>query len=178
MTPQELTQVYDSLTASTVPAAPTTGPSTGGGGGGTARASVVRGRVNLNTAPREVIASLSGLEQPDVEKLLGARTAQTGSSLAWVYEALGPQKAAGIGSRLTNRSFQYSADILAITANGKSFRRVRIVVDGRQTPARIVYRKDVSDLGWPLDEETRLTLREGGVLETPFGSGGGSSVGR
>jgi hypothetical protein len=137
------------------------------GGGATSRASVVRGRLNLNTAPREAIACLAGLEQQDVENLVGARQgeATTGSSLAWVYETLGPEKAARVGARLTNRSYQYTADILAATANGKSFKRVRIVVDGRQTPARIVYRKDVTDLGWPLDEGVRQTLREGGVLE-------------
>ena len=178
MTPQELRQVYDSLSASVVAAAPTTAPA--GGGGAAARASVVRGRLNLNTAPREAIACLTGLEQQDVENLVGARQGEgtATSSLAWVYEALGPEKAAQVGSRLTNKSYQYSADIVAVTANGKSFKRVRIVVDGRQTPARIVYRKDVTDLGWPLDEAIRQTLREGGVLETPFGTGGGSSMSR
>ena len=74
---------------------------------------------------------------------------------------------------LTDKSYQYSADIVAVSADGKSFKRVRIVADARRTPARIVYRKDLTDLGWPLDESIRDHLRQGGDLETPFGSGSG-----
>ena len=34
-------------------------------------------------------------------------------------------------------------------------------MDARQTPARVVYRKDLTALGWPLPEEVRLALRAG-----------------
>jgi type II secretory pathway component PulK len=152
MTAEEVVQVYDKLHAN--------------------RGRTSTGRVNINTAPREVVYALPGVESDDVDKLLSARASESSTSQAWVYEVLGPEKAAAIGSQLTSKSYQYSADIVAISANGRSFKRVRIVIDGRQTPARIVYRKDVSDLGWPLSEDIRLSLREGQVLEKPFGSGG------
>lgn len=152
MSPEEVRQVYDSLHAN--------------------RGRTATGRINLNTAPKEVLTAMPGMEASDVEKLLSARLGETGSSLAWVYEAVGPEKAAAIGSTLTSKSYQYSADIVAISSNGKSFKRIRIVADARRTPARIIYRKDLTDLGWPLDEGIRYTLQQGGVLETPFGSGG------
>ncbi|QOV89821.1 general secretion pathway protein GspK [Humisphaera borealis] len=152
MSPQEVRQAYDKLHAN--------------------QGRTATGRVNLNTAPREVLLAMPGLEEQDVDKLLSARNAETGTSLAWVYEAIGPQKAAAIGSLLTNKSYQYSADIVAMSSNGKSFKRIRIIADARRTPARIVYRKDLSDLGWPLDESIRYSLQQGGVLDTPFGSGG------
>lgn len=152
MTPEEVRQAYDKLHAN--------------------RGRTSIGKVNLNTAPRAVVAALPGLESGDVDKLTSYRAGETGTSLAWVYEAVGPEKAAGIGALLTSRSYQYSADIVAISSNGKSFKRIRIVADARRTPARIVYRKDVSDLGWPLDEGIRYSLQQGGVLETPYGTGG------
>ena len=66
-----------------------------------------------------------------------------------------------IGGRITGKSYQYSADILAVSGDGRSYKRVRIVVDGSTTPARIMYRKDITGLGWPLDEQTRQNLRDG-----------------
>ncbi|MDB5296237.1 MAG: comEA protein [Phycisphaerales bacterium] len=151
MTADEVDKAYDSLSASST---------------ATTQPTAVRGRINLNTAPAEVLACLPGLEQADVDKLVNARSAQTAtSSVAWAYEALGGEKAAAIGARLTNKSYQYTADIVAVTGNGKGFRRVRVVVDARQSPARIIYRKDLTELGWPLDLATRETLRQGGTLE-------------
>jgi type II secretory pathway component PulK len=159
MTADELKKVYKSLTASV----------------GTAR--VAYGKVNINTAPKEVLLCLQGLDQADVDKLVSARASAEAGDVSWVYATLGPAKAAQVGARLTSKSYQYSADIVAITADGRSFKRVRVVVDARTSPAKIVFRKDLTDLGWPLDEGIRQSLRNGEVLEQPFGTGGGSSLG-
>jgi type II secretory pathway component PulK len=155
MTVDEVKKTYKLLTATTT------------------TAKTIVGRTNINTASREVLACLSGIEQQDVDSLLSKRGTSTGTDLSWVYEALGPQKAAQVGARLTGKSYQYSADILAVAGNGRSFKRVRIVVDGRSTPAKIVFRKDLTELGWPLDDTVRQTLRNGGKLDTPIGTGGG-----
>ena len=105
------------------------------------------------------------------------RASAEGTDLSWVYEALGPQKAGQVGVWLTNKSYQYSADIVAISGTGKSFKRVRIVVDGRSTPAKIIYRKDLTDLGFPPDLEViRQSLREGIPLEPPITSSGGMTT--
>ncbi|HEX8913164.1 MAG TPA: helix-hairpin-helix domain-containing protein, partial [Humisphaera sp.] len=171
MRPDEVKLAYDQL-AYAAAAAP------GGGPGAAFRGRYIVGRMNVNTAPREALATLPGLDTSDADKLVSARSGQAaGGSVAWVYEAIGPEKAAKVGNRLTNKSYQYSADIVAVTADGRSFRRVRVVVDGRTTPAKIIYRRDMTEFGWPLEPSIRDHLRSGGELETPIGGGGGSSSG-
>jgi type II secretory pathway component PulK len=75
-------------------------------------------------------------------------------------------------SLITGSSSQYSADILAVSGNGRSYKRVFIVVDVTQTPAKIVYRKDLTSLGWPLTSEVRNSLRSGQGVPADFGGDG------
>ncbi len=85
------------------------------------------------------------------------------------------------GSGGTEPTSMYSADIVAVTADGRAFKRARIVVNGRQPPARIIYRKDLTGLGWPLPDEIRTALRAGQPPPTGLGvpsSGLGTSIGQ
>jgi type II secretory pathway component PulK len=127
----------------------------------------LRGLINVNTAPRAVLLALPGLDESDVSALIAARSqedADTGS-IAWVAEALSQEKALGIGGLITARSHQFSANIVSVSGNGRAFRRCRIVVDARQSPPRVVYRQDLTSLGWPLAQEILLDLRSGKPLE-------------
>jgi len=127
------------------------------------------GMVNVNTAPREVLMCLPGIEEADADAMITARASSTTTGYGWVFEALS-NKAARVMGLVTGRSFQYSADIVAVSGDGRAFRRVRIVVDGRTAPAKIIYRKDLTHLGWPLPPEVRTTLRAGQSLDTMGGS--------
>jgi len=121
--------------------------------------------ININTAPSQAIATLPGLEAGDVTTLLSARESTgTSTSVSWAIKALTPAKGAPIVDYLTTQSSTYSADIVAVSPNGRAFKRVRIVIDARQTPSKIVYRKDLTSLGWPLDEQIRTNLRAGQTL--------------
>jgi hypothetical protein len=144
-----------------------------------------KGLVNVYTAPREVLLCVPGLESGDVDSLLAARDGHVAAEsdtappdMAWVAEALTKEKAAAAGDKLTNRSFQYTADILAVSGDGRAFKRVRITVDGRKSPPVITRRKELSAYGWPLPEDMRETLRSGSALPTrvanalPQGQGG------
>jgi hypothetical protein len=122
------------------------------------------GMINVNTAPREVLMTLPGIQQNDVDTLISERQREDPTSLAsimWVANALPMNRAAQIGKYLTNRSFIYSADIVSVSFDGRSFKRVRIVVDATASPAKIIYRQDITSSGWPLPQETRLSLKEG-----------------
>ncbi len=79
----------------------------------------------------------------------------------WVVQALTPQKAAMIGNYITTRTSRYSADIVSVSGDGRSFRRCRIVVDAQKTTPRIIYRQDLTHLGWPLAPEILTALRSG-----------------
>ncbi|MFH0965929.1 MAG: type II secretion system protein GspK [Planctomycetota bacterium] len=123
------------------------------------------GLVNVNTAPREVLLCLPGLEESDVDALLAKRSASGTdlSSMAWVAQVLSREKAVEAGGFMTVRSYQFSADIVAVSGNGRAFRRYRAVVDARTSPPRVLYWKDLTHLGWPLASEILTALRSGGV---------------
>src|SRR5439155_12138189 len=125
------------------------------------------GLINVATAPRQVLLTLPGLEAADADALADARTGADTTNLAWVMSAIAPAKAVGIGGIISSRSFQYSADIVAVSGDGRSFKRARIVVDASglpSKPAKIVYRKDLTSAGWPLDPAIRDSLRSGNPL--------------
>ena len=146
LTPQEFAPIADRLTTSTQ--------------------TTLTGLINVNTAPAEVLMCLPDLDQADADALVqhrsGATTDQT--SIAWVLDALTPEKAVAIGNYITTRSYQFSADIVSVSADGRAFRRYRAVIDARNTPAQIVYWRDLTSMGWPLDPEIITTLRSGEAL--------------
>lgn len=121
----------------------------------------VRGLINVLTAPRAVLLCLPNIQPEDVDKLIAARTGAQSGQLGWIVDALGAQAASRIGGAITTRTFQYSADILAVTGNGRVFQRVRLVIDTRNTTPRIYYRRDLTDRGWPMDPRVLASLRNG-----------------
>ena len=123
------------------------------------------GLVNVNTAPKAVLLCLPELEDSDVEALLSHRSSGKGlDSIAWVTEVLNQEKAIAVGSYITTRSFQYSADILGIAGNGRAYKRYKAVFDMSQQTPRIVYWKSMTHFGWPLNEEIVAALRKGEPL--------------
>jgi len=132
----------------------------------------VRGLINVNTAPGKVLLCLPGLEESDVSALMSARSADNADtdSIAWVANALPQAKAVGIGSFITTQSYQFSADIVSVCGNGRAFRRCRIVVDAQQSPPRVIYRQNLTSLGWPLAPEILGQLRSGTPVEQVVGN--------
>jgi hypothetical protein len=108
------------------------------------------------------------MEDADVTNLLSSRNSSTmtAGDISWIANAI-PSKASAIAQYITGNSYQYSANILAVSGNGRGFKHVRIVIDARTTPAKIVYRKDLTDQGWPIDQETLRSLRAGHGLSAP-----------
>ena len=92
--------------------------------------------------------------------------------------AIKPAKAAAVGAAITGRSYFYSAAIVAVSSDGHAFRRVRVVMDARSSPPIVVYRKDLTFLGWPLDPAILTTLKSGQQLPAPsgYGTGGGNGL--
>lgn len=123
------------------------------------------GLVNVNTAPKEVLMCLPELEEQDVDALISYRESDNDlSSVAWVANALDAEKVAAIGNYITVNSYQYSADILCLSGDGRAYKRYRAVFDIRAGKPQIIYWKSISHLGWPLDPEIVATLRKGEPL--------------
>jgi hypothetical protein len=160
--------LYDLLTVYSIEPNTGTGTTTGAGGaGGGTTTQPRRGLINVNTAPRDVLFCLPGLEDSDVNNILSARNSasMTPGDISWLANAT--PKAGTLAQYVTGSSYQYSAYILAVSANGRAFKHVRVVIDARTSPAKIVYRKDLTDQGWPMDQETLRSLRAGQGLAAP-----------
>jgi len=129
----------------------------------TVQGRLLRGLVNINTAPREVLLCLPGLTSSDADLIVATRSSNNPNlnNIAWVAQALTPAKAARIGGLITTRSYQYSADIVAVGENGRDFQRFKYVFDLRTSPPSIVYRKDLTYLGWPLSKDLLQSLSSG-----------------
>jgi len=130
------------------------------------------GLLNVNTAAREALLCLPGLDESDVTALVSGRPADAAQSgdVAWVTKVLSQEKAVGIGPYITTRSYQFSADIVSVSGDGRAFKRCRIVVDATESPPRVVYRQDLTHLGWPLSPDIISLLRSGVPLEDVLGA--------
>jgi len=155
------------------------GSSSGGKSGskGSSISSVKRGLININTAPRDVLLCMPGIGDPEADAMIQRRSSRTtDEGIAWVVQALPQDKAVLIGSLITSKSYQFSADIVSVSGDGRAFRRCRIVVDARQSPPRVVYRRDLTSLGWPLDPMILDALRAGMGMENVVESTTGLEV--
>lgn len=130
---------------------------------------VRRGLINVYAAPAEVLDLLPGLETGDGQTIVSQRGGDH-NSLLWLVDALGEQKAVAAASLLTTRSYQFSADILAISGDGRAFVRYRVIFDTLSSNGqdidkpRVIYCEDLTDLGWPIDPQIRTLLRQGEPL--------------
>jgi type II secretory pathway component PulK len=128
------------------------------------------GRVNLNTASEPVMAALFmgiGIDENTAlsaaDTLLNYREQNPGniSSIAWIVDALGRnhQVVQALTTRdlVTTRSYQFLADIAAVGPFGRGYRRVKFIFDTSEASPRIIYRQDLSRLGWALGEKARHT---------------------
>jgi hypothetical protein len=132
------------------------------------------GRVNLNTASEPVMAALFmgiGIDENTAlsaaDTLLNYREQNPGniSSIAWIVDALGRNNQVvqalansnSTGGLVTTRSYQFLADIAAVGPFGRGYRRVKFIFDTSEASPRIIYRQDLSRLGWALGEKARRT---------------------
>ncbi len=125
----------------------------------------IRGRVNVNTASPVVLACLPGLTDDLAQQLVSYRLANPDritNSIAWVADALGQNNSTTLqtlaaGDYITVRSYQFSADVAALGPYGRGYKRVRFVFDTSNGTPQIIYRQDLSHLGWALGRQARDT---------------------
>jgi hypothetical protein len=133
----------------------------------------IRNRVNVNTASMEVLAALfmglnNNMDQSTVDSaaqtLITYRQQNPDNlkSVAWIIDALGNNNpvvtALVAGDYVTTRSYQFTADIAAVGSFGRGYRRVKFIFDMSNGTPIILYRQDLSRLGWALGEKARENL--------------------
>jgi DNA uptake protein ComE-like DNA-binding protein len=150
MSSDDFAKIYDDVTTST--------------------SAYIRGRVNINTVGADVLAALltgAGLDQNTAlgtaQSLITWRQQNPNNlgSVAWLIDALGTTstavRALAVGDYVTTRSFQFTADIAAVGPFGRGYRRVKFIFDTSDGTPKIIYRQDLSRLGWALGEKARET---------------------
>jgi hypothetical protein len=60
-----------------------------------------------------------------------------------------------IGPYITSRSYQFTADIAAVGSYGRGYRRVKFIFDTIEGTPKIIYRQDLTHLGWALGPMAR-----------------------
>jgi type II secretory pathway component PulK len=122
----------------------------------------IEGRVNVNTASAAVLACLLNGNNSAAQQLVSYRQNNpTGlGSIAWIIDALGqnyPTELQMLESWdcLTTQSYQFTADVAALGPHGRGYRRVKFVFDTSNGTPQIVYRQDLTQLGWALGKTAR-----------------------
>jgi len=179
MNTSQHSNVWSQLTW-TPPPSVTTGANTGAAAGaaGAAVSNITLAKVNLNTAPRDVLIAI-GLTEGEADSIISYRETNydptTKDNVAWVLDLLTDSKTAppieiatgqtaSIGAFLTGTSTVYSAEIVTVSRDGRAFKRVKVVIDASSGTPHIIFRKDLTDAGWPLDPAIRDSLRSGIAL--------------
>lgn len=125
----------------------------------TTAAPTIEGRVNVNSASAAVLACMPGIGDDKALELVNYRLANTDSvdSVAWVTKVLSRAEAIQAGPFLTGQSYQFTADVAALGPFGRGYRRTRFIFDLSEGAPKIIYRQNLSHLGWALGRETRQT---------------------
>ncbi len=129
----------------------------------TSSAAYIYGRVNVNTASGVVLACLPGMDDGTARTLVSYRqqNPEKLASIAWVVDALGSGSTAvktlAKGDYVTTRCYQFTADVAALGPYGRGYRRTRFVFDLSCGRVQIVYRQELSRLGWALGPTVRDT---------------------
>lgn len=126
--------------------------------------SPIKGLINVNTASATVLASLEGFTSDMVNQLVAYRRNNPTSlkTIAWVATVLSTNIPAS-ASNLTTQSYQFTADIAALGHHNRGYKRVRFVFDTSTGIPQIIFRQDLSYLGWALGSDVRnkiLTSKE------------------
>jgi len=124
--------------------------------------SFIDGRININTASPDVLYCIPGISNY-VDQLVSYRQSNPDklTSIAWVIDATGltgndaTTLATQIGNRITTKSYQFLADVAAVGPYGRGYRRVRFIFDTSGGSPQIIYRRDMTHLGWALGKNVR-----------------------
>jgi type II secretory pathway component PulK len=115
-------------------------------------------RINVNTAPRAVLACLPGLSDTDVQTIIDNRptpgsTDLVNTTTAWLLTSanLSPSAVQALESYITARTQVYRLQSVGYFDGGGPAARVEAVIDTNNGQPRIIYYRDLSELGRGFD---------------------------
>jgi hypothetical protein len=122
--------------------------------------------VNINTATATVLSCIPGIGYNNAQSVLNYRQGNPSrlNSIFWLKDAManaGTNAMRLAGPWITSHSFQFSADIAAVGRFGRGYRRVKFVFDCSSGVPQIVFRQDLTYLGWALGKHIHDQLLAG-----------------
>ena len=131
----------------------------------------IRGRVNINTASADVLTALlagAGLDENTAsgaaQTLITYRQQNPNNlnSIAWLMDALGNTSSAVQALAAGRLRHHAQLSIHRRHRGGRAvrrgYRRVKFIFDTSDGTPKIIYRQDLSRLGWALGEKARETF--------------------
>jgi hypothetical protein len=119
------------------------------------------GRINVNTAPKAVLMTLPGLEQSDIDSIMSSQPGTDPSRAAdpvyktpaWLYTECNvtPTKLQALERYITARTQVYRIQSIGYFETSGPVARIEAVIDVNQGKPRILYYRDLSELGRAID---------------------------
>lgn len=126
--------------------------------------STITGLINVNTASETVLACIPGIGPENAAAMVAYRVANPDAvrgSFAWITQVgLSRNAINRAGPYLTDRSYQFTADVVAVGMSGRGYCRTRTVFDMTKATPRIIYHQDLTAYGWALGAQVRQVVRE------------------
>ncbi len=127
-------------------------------------ADAIPGRININQAPRSVLAGLPEIPLTTVDAILSVRDMAAGSSredrqqATWLLTEgyLDLEQMRALAPYITGQGAAYRAQVLGGYEAGGPVRRIEVVLDTTVSPPRVVMRRDLSPLGAGFSPEVAL----------------------
>lgn len=118
------------------------------------------GRININQARREILLGIPDLDEELVDKIIAAQkldsngqpspdVIQLHNTTGWMYfeGVIDYDQMQTLDPYFTARGDVYRAQILGYFDGGGPVTRLEAMVDGTQKPPRIIFQRDLNDLG-------------------------------
>lgn len=129
----------------------------------------VYGRINVNTAPRTVLASLGRLTDTEIDAIISTRTRldlATTKTTAWLVSqnVLTVEKYKEVACLFTARSYQFMMDALGYCNSESTQARIQAVLELRLPRVQYIYWRDLSSFGrtYNIDEfgEKKIVVQQ------------------
>ncbi|MEE9295863.1 MAG: hypothetical protein V3W34_13000 [Phycisphaerae bacterium] len=108
------------------------------------------GRININTAARQVLAVLPALEEEDIDAILEARGElgpEQKRSTGWVAPIVGVDKFVAIAPLITTRGSRFHVEVMGYGDHVGTMVRLEAIIEMRGPVAQMVYNRDITMLG-------------------------------
>jgi len=113
------------------------------------------GRVNVNTAPADVLAAIPGIDPEIADRIVNTRSdldTYTRRTIAWLYTdgIVDEQQFRQLARRLTAHGHQFHVRVVGYGLPSRRFRAYEAIIDVAAQPPRIRYVRDLTRQGMPL----------------------------